>query len=174
MLEKIAWQEEEGEKKRFQYWLNTHSSDEFLYFRAIQGHSGGNLVYPSLQDSALMPDDFTEYIFLIGNAHEMHSSIKSGLIPGGRSVRRDRQSVFFTAVSPAQGKIWEKSKTVWTNPESKCTKILGNLTNIQFFVQFEACSEKGIVILSNSITCNCSFKHTASDLKRESGMHENW
>ena len=37
---------------------------------------------------------------------------------------------------------------------------------------FKACSEKGFAILSNSIACNCSFKHTTSDLYRESGMHE--
>ena len=30
----------------------------------------------------------------------MHSIIKSGLIPGGRRLRKDRQSVFFTAVNP--------------------------------------------------------------------------
>ena len=88
-----------GEKKRFQYWLDPYSSNQFLYFQAIQGHSGGNIVDPLLQDSALLPDDLTEYIYHIGNAHEMHSIIKSGLIPGGRSLRMDRQSVFFTAVN---------------------------------------------------------------------------
>ena len=79
--------------------LNPHSSKHFLYFRAIQGHSGGNLVNPTLQDKVL-PDDFAENIYHIGNANEMHSIIKSGLIPGGRSLRKDRQSVFFTAVNP--------------------------------------------------------------------------
>ena len=41
-------------------------------------------------------------------------------------------------------------------------------------VKFEACSQKLVVILSNSITCHYVFKHTATDLKRESRMHENW
>ena len=41
-----------------------------------------------------------EYIYHIGNAHDLHSIIQGGLIPGGRSLRRDRQSVFFTFVSP--------------------------------------------------------------------------
>ena len=35
-----------GPKKRFQHCLNPNSSNDFLYFRAIQGHSGGNLVDP--------------------------------------------------------------------------------------------------------------------------------
>ena len=71
-----------------------------LYFRAIQGHSGGPLVDPTLQDNVLLPDDFVEYIYHIGNAHDMHSIIQSGLIPGRKSFKRDSQSVFFTAMNP--------------------------------------------------------------------------
>ena len=89
-----------GPVKRFEYCLNPNSSTHFLYFRAIQGHSGGNLVDPALQDNVLLPDDFAEYIYHIGNANELHSIIKSGLIPGGRSPKKDRRSVFFTAVNP--------------------------------------------------------------------------
>ena len=89
-----------GPKKRFQYCLNPNSSKHFLCFRAIQGHSGGNLVDPALQDNVLLPEDFTEYICYVRNVCEIHSIIRSGLIPGGRSLKRDRQSVFFTAVNP--------------------------------------------------------------------------
>ena len=89
-----------GEKRRFQYCMNPYSFDKFLYFRAIQGLSADNLVDSFLQKNVLLPDDFTEHINHIGNAFEMHSTIKSGLIPGGKSLRRDRQSKFFTAVNP--------------------------------------------------------------------------
>ena len=89
-----------GQKKRFQHCLNPNSSEHFLYFPAIQGHSGGTLVDPTLQDNALLPSDCAEYIYHIGNAHDMHSIIKGGWIPGGRRLERDRQSVFFTAVNP--------------------------------------------------------------------------
>ena len=85
-----------GRKKRFQYCLNLHSVNEFLYFRAMQGHSGEKIVDPFLQGNVLLPEDFTEYIYHIGNAFEMHSIFKSELIPGGKSLRRVRQvSVFF-------------------------------------------------------------------------------
>ena len=36
-------------------------------------------------------------------------------------------------------------------------------------VQFNACSDKGIALLSNSVACNYSFRHTTSDLY----LHEN-
>ena len=89
-----------GPKKRFQYCLNPNSSKHFVYFRAIQGHPGGTPADPALQDNVLLPEGFTEYIHHVGNVSGIESIIRSGLIPGGRSLKRDRQSVFFAAVNP--------------------------------------------------------------------------
>ena len=89
-----------GPTKRFQCCLNSVSSKHFLYLRAIQGHSGGNLVDPALQDNVLLPEDSTEYIYHVGSVSEIRSIIRSGLMPGGKSLKRDRQSVFYTAVNP--------------------------------------------------------------------------
>ena len=71
----------------------------FLYLRAIQGHSGGEHSNPALQDNVLLPSDFAEYIHHVGSSHDMHS-IQSGLIPGGKDIKKGRQTVFFTAVNP--------------------------------------------------------------------------
>ena len=76
-----------GAKKRFQYCLNPNSSNHLLNLRAIQGHSGGNALDPELQDNVLLPEGFTEYIYHVGNASEMISMIRSGLIPGRRSLK---------------------------------------------------------------------------------------
>ena len=43
-----------GEKKRFQYCLNPNSPNQFLYLRAIQGHSGRSVIDPALQDIVTM------------------------------------------------------------------------------------------------------------------------
>ena len=48
-----------GNKKIFQYC--TDVSGTIVYFRALQGHSGRNIIDPSLQDNVLIPDDFFEY-----------------------------------------------------------------------------------------------------------------
>ena len=53
-----------GHKKRFLYCSD--SSGEILYLRAVQGHSGRNLIDPSLQENVLIPNDFFEYIYHIG------------------------------------------------------------------------------------------------------------
>ena len=51
-----------GQKKRFQCCLNLNYSQKFQYLRAIQGHSGST-INPALQDSVLLPEGFTEYIY---------------------------------------------------------------------------------------------------------------
>ena len=130
-----------GPKKGFQCFMNPNSSKYFLCFRAIQG-----LVDPTLQDNVLLPNDFAGYIFHIGNAHDIHSIIQGGLIPGGRSLKRDRQSVFFTAVNPMYA-----YQDLESSP--KCRK----------WVQSEARSKKRIAVLPNTIPRNRSFQHTTCD-----------
>ena len=155
-----------GPRKRFQYCLNPKYSKHFLYFRGIQAHSGGTLVDPALQDNVLLPDDFAEYIYNIGNAHDMHSIIQGGLIPGGKSLKRDRQSVCFTAVNPnvRQSRSGRRSIRSGTNPELRCTKNTWSLPNYSVLVQSEARSKKRIAVLSNPIARNRSFQHTTCDL----------
>ena len=87
-----------GNKKTFQYCTDP-SGQEILHLRALQGHSGRNLVDPSLQDNVLIPNDFFEYIYHIGCAINLHSIMNSGLIPGGQNLSK-RQTVFFTSVDP--------------------------------------------------------------------------
>ena len=68
-----------------------------MYLRALQGHSGRNLIDPSLQDNVLIPNDFFEYMYHVGCAINLHSITNSGLIPGGRYLS-NRQTVFFLLV----------------------------------------------------------------------------
>ena len=81
-----------GNKKRFQYC--TDSSGEILYFRALQGHSGRNLIDPSLQDNVIIPDGFFKYIYHVGCAINLHSIINSGLIAGGQKFEQKTDSIF--------------------------------------------------------------------------------
>ena len=83
--------------KIFQYC--TDSSGTILYLRALQGHSGRNLIDPSLQDNVVIPDGFFKYICHVGCAINLHSIIKKGLIPGGQNLS-NRQTVFCTSVDP--------------------------------------------------------------------------
>ena len=81
-----------GVKRRFQYC--TDDSGTTVYFRALQGHSGRNLIDLSLQDNVVIPSNFFQYIYHVGCAFNLHSITNSGLIFGGQNSRK-RQTVFF-------------------------------------------------------------------------------
>ena len=87
-----------GNKKRFQYCTDP-SGQEILYLRALQDHSGRNLIDFSVQDNVLIPNGFFEYIYHIGCAIILHSIMNAGLIPGRQNLRKSL-TVFFTPVDP--------------------------------------------------------------------------
>ena len=103
-----------GNKKRFQYCTGS-SGQEILYLRALQGHSGRNLIDPSLQDNVIIPDGFFKYIGHVGCAINLHSITNSGLIPGGQILSK-RQMVFFTCVDPMEKEHKDPYKLDLTAP----------------------------------------------------------
>ena len=86
-----------GAKRRFQYCSD--DSGIIVYFRALQGHSGRNIIDPPLQDNVVIQSGFFQHIYHIVCAFNLHSIINSGLIPGGQSSSK-RQTVFFLPVDP--------------------------------------------------------------------------
>ena len=76
-----------GMKKRFQHCVDPNS-ETLLYLRAIQGHSGGKHINPTLPDNVLLPNDFAEHIYHAGSSHDLRSIIQSGLIPDGKMSRK--------------------------------------------------------------------------------------
>ena len=165
---------EGGQKKRFQYCLNPDSSRQILYCRSIQRHSGGIAIDSELQDNVLLPKEFTEYIHHVGNVSEMHSIIRSGLILGGQSLKRGRQSVFFTVVNPMDDdSCLEETPCDLTKPRiAPYKKTWKTSSKYGILVQFETCSRERIAILPNTVARIRPLQHTTSGLHRESGMHE--
>ena len=119
-----------GQKKRFQYCVNPNYSQKFLYFRAIQGHSGST-INPVLQDNLLLPEGFTEYMYHVGNGKELSSIVNHGLIPV--SLRTGRQAVFFTIVNPMdnQDGLGNPYATCHKH-ESHHSKMFGNTFRTQY------------------------------------------
>ena len=164
-----------GAKKRFQNCVNPNSSNQFLCFRAIQGHSGENYVDPLLQDKILLPDDFTEYVCPVGNAGELNSIIRNGLIQGGKSLKRGRHAVFVTTANPMKdGKRVGETPCDLTKPRIAPYKnTWKSFQNTVFWWQFEARSRERSAILPNAVTCSRSLQHTICSFHWESGMYEN-
>ena len=86
-----------GSKRRYQYCSD--NSGRILYLRALQRHSGNNLIDPTLQDNVVIESGMFHHIYHIGCAFNLHSIINNGLIPGGQDSSR-RQTVFFLPIDP--------------------------------------------------------------------------
>ena len=149
-------------KNRVQYCLHPNYFEHFLYFRAIHGHSGGTLVDPSLKDNLLLPNDFAEDIYFVGNAHDIHSVIQGGLISGGSSLKRDRPSVFFTAVNPMYAnQDLEEVQYEQDKPRIKVSKNTWRVhQNTVYWCNLKLAQKKRIAVLSSTIPRNRCLQHT--------------
>ena len=99
-----------GAAKRI-YQYCTDVSGIIVYLRALQEHSGRNLIDLSLQDNVIIQSGFLQHIYHTGCAFNLLSIINNGLILGGQNSSK-RQTVFFLPV----------------DPRTKSTKILNKLT----------------------------------------------
>ena len=82
-----------GNQNTFQYC--TDASREILYLRALQGHSGRNLVDPSLQDNVLIPDGFFKYIYHVGCAINLQDH---GILGRHQSCSEERIEVLSSSI----------------------------------------------------------------------------
>ena len=152
-----------GKKKRFQYCLNPYSSNEILYFRATQGHSNCKtknccrMTLPSTSTTSGTPTSAFYYSKWTDPRWKKQQkgqtvSVLHGSEPDGHSTWSKRSWIRYAQT---------QNRTVQTHLEIS--------SQYSILVQFNACSDKGIALLSNSVACNYSFRHTTSDLY----LHEN-
>ena len=163
---RASWQEKEESRKDF----SAIGGKE-----ALQGHSGRNLVDPSLQDHLLIPDGFFKYIYHVGCAINLHSIINSGLIPGGQILSK-RQTVFFLPVNPMDKehkdpetidlgapRLARYMHTAWKKHQKHC--VLG---------RHQTCSKERIEVLSDAIERHHSLQYTHNLLYPESCSDGKW
>ena len=86
-----------GSKRRYQYCSDNLGT--IIYLRALQGHSGSNLIDPTLQDNVLIGPGIFPYIYHVGSTFNLYSIVSNWLVPGGQHLSR-RQTVFFLVVDP--------------------------------------------------------------------------
>ena len=87
----------------------------------IPSHSGGQHINPTLQDSVFLPDNFAGHINHVGSSRDTHSIIQSGLVPGGKDVKKGRHAVFFTAVNPMFIDHYRETYILRRNTAQKCS-----------------------------------------------------
>ena len=103
-----------------------------IYLRALQGHSGSNLIDPTLQDNVLIGPGLFPYIYHVGCNFNLSSIISNGLIPGGQNLSR-RQCVFFLLIQEKKiTKIQSISTTLHRVSHDTC-KMHGRDIKIRYF-----------------------------------------
>ena len=160
-------------KNRFQYCID--SSGAILYLRTLQGHSGRNLIDPSLQDNVVIRDGFFKYIYHVGCAINLHSIINSGLIRGGQNSS-NRQTVFFLPEDPMDKehkdldtidlgapRLAQYMHKAWKKHQKHCV-----------LVRHQICSKERIEVLSDAIERHHSSRNPPSLLYPESCSDGNW
>ena len=86
-----------GPKRRYQYCSDSLGS--IIYLRALQGHSGDNVIDLAMQDHVLIAPGIFPKIYHVGSNFNISSILSNGLILGGQELST-RQSVFFLLVDP--------------------------------------------------------------------------
>ena len=82
-----------GAKRKYQYC--TDVSGIIVYLRALQGHSGRNIIDLSLQDNVVIQRGFFHHTYHIGCAFNLHSIYHQRWINIGGHNSSKRQTVFF-------------------------------------------------------------------------------
>ena len=82
---KLVWLQEEVQNEDIS--IAQTIREQIIYLRALQGHSGNNLIDLTLQDNAVFGTGIFHYIYH-GCAFNLHSIINNGLIPGGQDLSR--------------------------------------------------------------------------------------
>ena len=168
-----------GGAKKKQFCVNPNSSNQFLYFRAIQGHSGDNAVDLALQDNVLLPKEFTEYIYHVGKPNELNSIIRNGLIPGGKKPQ-ERKTSSILHYSELEGRRIGHGGNSTRSYETKdraVQEFLDTLSKYSIVVQFKA-RPRGSAILPNAVTVvlhntlRAAFIEKAVCMKTHGELHQ--
>ena len=92
----VLLKEKHEKKIRFESCLN--SLHKIQYVGALQDHSGGVRVDPTLQINAEIPYGWTDYIYHVGSSGDRRSIVDTDFLAGGTSGNQGRHTCFFIVV----------------------------------------------------------------------------
>ena len=120
-----------GVKRRYQYC--TDIAGTIIYLRALQGHSGRNLIDPLKKDKVIIQSGFFQHVYHIGCAFNLHSIINNGLILGGQNSSK-RQTVFFLPTDPRdKGHQDPEKMTSMNHVVHNICRVLGRNIKTRYF-----------------------------------------
>ena len=118
-----------GAKRRYQYCTDNLGS--IIYLRALQGHSGRNLIDLLLQDNVVIQSGFFQHTYHIGCAFNPHSIINNRLLLGGQNSSK-RQTVFFLPIDPGNKEHKDPQNIDLTHGRNIKTRKIGSTSILRF------------------------------------------
>ena len=79
--------ERRHQQVRFEYCVD--HGGRIKYLRALQGHSGGVRVDPTLQNHVQIPYGWTDHIYHVGSTKARRSIVDAGFLAGGTVTTRE-------------------------------------------------------------------------------------
>ena len=151
-----------GSKRRYQDcsdYLGT-----IIYFRALQGHSGSNLIDPTLQDNVLIGPGIFPYIYHVGRQFQSLFNYQQW-IGTWRSEFEQKTKRFSSCLLIQEIKDTE-TLNIWTSLYHVLARYMHSAwkrhQDAVFWVDIDLAIKGGINILSNEIECNYSSRNTSS------------
>ena len=161
-----------GSKRRYQYCSDNLGS--IIYLRALQRHSGSNLIDPALQDNVLIGPGIFPYIYHVGSNFNLHSIVRNGLVPGSQNLSR-RQYVFFLPVDPRNEDHKDPEYVDYSAPRLAryLQKCMEETSRCGILGRYWSWNQRRISVLSDKIKRNYSSRNTSSPLYCKSWKIEN-
>ena len=120
-----------GSKRRYQYC--SYNLGTIIYLRALQGHSGSNLIDLALQDNVLIGPGIFPKIYHVGCAFNLHSIINNGLVPGGQDSSKRKQYSSCLLIPETKGiKILQRLTSMNHVVHNTCTVLRRNIKTRYF------------------------------------------
>ena len=129
-----------------------------IRFRAIQGHTGGDVIAPELMGHVAIPLRWKEFLFHRGCSVNV-KILEAGLIACGEESKEGRQTVFFTPLDP-WGDETEHYNSEW-KPHQDAV----------YWIHLARATEKEL-FLGKQVSCHYCSRFSADQLHRKSGIPE--
>ena len=135
---------EDSNKMRFEYY---ESSQGFfaVYIRAIQGHTGENMIAPELMGHVAIPYNWKEFIFHRVCSYNANSFLDTGLVAGGKESRGRETKNLLHNTQPLLEKIqMKKNPAMIFQYQERCTTTaIGSTTkSVVYWVKLSCAQEQ--------------------------------
>ena len=152
---------------RVQYCQN--SCNTLLCIRAVQGHTGGDLVEPELMGHVAIPFNWAQFLISPRMLIKLEVHLGGEVITGGQESREGRRLCSSLHWIPGKRRLKNNSKvtchykTEWKRAQDAV-----------YWIHLAKAQEKGKNIWANKIACHHCLQESAAWLYREGDVSERW